>query len=193
MNFRYFWILGIASNIAAQSPVLSVDYIMKDPKWIGVSPSNPQWSNEGNLYFNYNPSNTDKDSLFVLNDKNLSYKNSNLKNSDIIFKDDIIYNKINNNYIYNKYSDIFYVEKGKTKKRLFKTAQYEWALGFDDSGSKVIYSVGNEIYSYNLSTGQIVQHLKIEKFIKSGDAEKLNPRDQWLENEQIALFQSYKK
>jgi dipeptidyl aminopeptidase/acylaminoacyl peptidase len=193
MNFRYFWILGIASNIAAQSPVLSVDYIMKDPKWIGVSPSNPQWSNEGNLYFNYNPSNTDKDSLFVLNDKNLSYKNSNLKNSDIIFQNDIIYNKVNNNYIYNKYSDIFYVERGKPKKRLFKTAQYEWALGFDGSGSKVIYSVGNEIYSYNLSTGQIVQHLKIEKFIKSGDAEKLNPRDLWLENEQIALFQSYKK
>ena len=185
--------MGIASNIAAQSPVLSVEYIMKDPKWIGVSPSNPQWSKDGVLYFNYNPTNAVNDSLFVLNGKYFSFKNSNMKSGDILFQDDIIYNNINTNYIYNKHSDIYYVEKEKSARRLFNTAQYEWASGFDESGSKVIYSVGNEIFSYNLITGQIVQHLKIEKSFKAGGEEKLNARDQWLENEQSELFQSFHK
>ena len=35
---------------------LTVEKIMRDPKWIGTSPSAPQWSPDGKtLFFNWNP------------------------------------------------------------------------------------------------------------------------------------------
>lgn len=41
---------------------LSVDYIMRDSKWLGAFPQNPFWSEDGKvLYFNWNP----EDSLYA--------------------------------------------------------------------------------------------------------------------------------
>ena len=46
---------------------LSVEKIMRDPKWIGTSPSNVFWSADGKyLYFNWNPDNAPSDSLYFI-------------------------------------------------------------------------------------------------------------------------------
>src|ERR1700733_9509796 len=44
---------------------LTVEKIMRDPKWIGTSPSQPYWSYDSKeLFFNWNPDKTQCDSLY---------------------------------------------------------------------------------------------------------------------------------
>src|SRR5215470_9661599 len=46
---------------------LTVEKIMRDPKWIGSSPSNVYWSADGSsLYFNWNPDNAASDSVYFI-------------------------------------------------------------------------------------------------------------------------------
>jgi len=49
-------LLTAVATSAQQLGKLTVEKIMRDPKWIGTSPSNPMWSVDGNLlFFNWNP------------------------------------------------------------------------------------------------------------------------------------------
>ncbi|MDN3203673.1 S9 family peptidase [Algoriphagus sediminis] len=53
--------------INAQESALSVEYIMRDPAWIGTFPSSPYWSKDGQtIYFRYNLENDPADSLYKI-------------------------------------------------------------------------------------------------------------------------------
>ncbi|WP_226389129.1 S9 family peptidase [Penaeicola halotolerans] len=60
--------LWLGQTAWAQTSALSVEKIMKDPKWMGSFPSNPYWSEDGSkLYFTWNKDNADPaDSLYVM-------------------------------------------------------------------------------------------------------------------------------
>ena len=46
---------------------LSVEKIMKDPKWMGNFPSNVRWDEQGkHILFNYNPEGNPSDSLYKI-------------------------------------------------------------------------------------------------------------------------------
>ena len=54
--------VGFASLKAQDLGKLSVDKIMRDPVWMGVSPSNIQWSEDSKtVYFQWNPDGAKKD------------------------------------------------------------------------------------------------------------------------------------
>lgn len=56
----------ILIQASAQSK-LSVEYIMRDPMWMGTFPSNPQWSdNSQTVYFNYNRDQDPADSTYKI-------------------------------------------------------------------------------------------------------------------------------
>ena len=57
-----------SSSIFSQSLSLPlrIEQIMQDPKWIGSSPSSPNWSVDGKtLYFKWNPDAAPADSLYA--------------------------------------------------------------------------------------------------------------------------------
>lgn len=57
------WIVSLAQ---AQTP-LSVDYIMRDPKWMGTFPAAHFWSSDSKqIYFKYNPEKNPADSLYKI-------------------------------------------------------------------------------------------------------------------------------
>src|SRR3954463_12665050 len=60
--------LSGCSGVFAQSLApLSIEKIMRDPKWMGVAPSNIRWSDDSkNIYFNWNPNHTERDELFAI-------------------------------------------------------------------------------------------------------------------------------
>ena len=59
-------LLCIASLAQAQTP-LSVDYIMRDPKWMGTFPAAHFWSSDSKqIYFSYNPEKNPADSLYKI-------------------------------------------------------------------------------------------------------------------------------
>ena len=60
-------LLFSSSAFAQQLAPLTVEKIMRDPKWIGVAPSNAFWSEDGKqLYFNWNPDKNAGDSLYSI-------------------------------------------------------------------------------------------------------------------------------
>src|ERR1700733_16007263 len=65
---KFFTLLLLAAStgaIAQKLDTLTIEKIMRDPKWIGISPSNIRWSDDSkHLYFNWNPNNTERDELF---------------------------------------------------------------------------------------------------------------------------------
>ncbi len=59
-------LLFIFIEVSAQS-TLSVDYIMRDPKWMGTFPSAPSWGEDSNqIFFKYNQENDPADSLYKI-------------------------------------------------------------------------------------------------------------------------------
>src|SRR5687767_4609609 len=57
--------LVILIAVFAQAQQLTVEKIMRDPKWIGTAPSNIQWSADSKtVYFLWNPVNAESDSLY---------------------------------------------------------------------------------------------------------------------------------
>ena len=64
-----FLLLFITLSTFSQTTLdkLTVEKIMRDPKWIGTSPSGPQWSADGKtLFFNWNPDKATSDSLYYI-------------------------------------------------------------------------------------------------------------------------------
>ncbi len=62
-------LLACLSSLAFSQtrPALTVDAIMRDPKWLGAFPQNPFWSEDGKtLYFYWNPEGNPADSLYAV-------------------------------------------------------------------------------------------------------------------------------
>ena len=60
--FTLFLIVVGTHAFAQKLDTLTIEKIMRDPKWIGVSPSDIKWSDDGKkIYFKWNPENTFRD------------------------------------------------------------------------------------------------------------------------------------
>src|SRR5204863_4698467 len=62
-----FFLLISFTSFSQKLDKLTVEKIMRDPKWIGTSPSNVYWNADGDsLYFNWNPDNLPSDSVYFI-------------------------------------------------------------------------------------------------------------------------------
>ena len=64
---RYLFLFLILSAVAKaqQLAPLTVQKIMRDPKWMGVAPTNYRWSGDSKtVFFNWNPENKEKDPVY---------------------------------------------------------------------------------------------------------------------------------
>ena len=67
ISFLFFILFFFQSFGQQKLDKLTVEKIMRDPNWIGTSPSNIQWSDDGkSIYFNWNPENALADSLYYI-------------------------------------------------------------------------------------------------------------------------------
>lgn len=59
-------VVSSSTLFAQKLAPLTVEKIMRDPKWMGVAPTNPFWSEDGSkVYFSWNPDKATSDSLYV--------------------------------------------------------------------------------------------------------------------------------
>src|SRR5688572_26596831 len=95
-------IIFISLYSYSQKPLttLTVEKIMRDPKWIGSSPSNPFWSNEDQtLYFNWNPEGKPGDSLYSISLPNkIPVKVDPIKSRELSAAGTFIYNSSRSAY-----------------------------------------------------------------------------------------------
>jgi dipeptidyl aminopeptidase/acylaminoacyl peptidase len=175
---------------------LTVEKIMRDPQWIGTSPSNPFWSADGSkLYFDWNPQKAPSDSLYFITMENrIPQKASVSEKQNLLSANSIHYNLNRTAFTYEQDGDIFYkeIKSGKTQ-QITHTIETESNPQFSFNDKEIVFTHDQNLFSWNIKTGETTQ---LTNFI-NGDAqpknENLSREDQWLKNEQVQYMQVLKE
>ncbi len=199
----------LACTASAQLQPLTVEKIMRDPKWIGTSPSSLQWSNDGrNLFFRWNPDKAPADSLYYITAMNQTPAKASLQQvQDLNNTGAWVYNQNRSAYVYSRDGDIFYTEvkTGKTK-HITQTTDVESSPQFSFNNTQVVYTRSQNLYAWDIASGETMQLTNI----KSSDAAPAaaaapagnrafgrnnnntttaNQQEDWLKNDQLKYFE----
>ncbi len=207
----------LISTIAFTQQVLgplTVEKIMRDPKWMGTSPSNTFWSQDGTtLYFSWNPEKAHADSIYYITTTNKTpVKATVAEKQALTSQPNIIYNIARTYQLYAKDGDIFYkeVKTGKLT-RITQTVDMETNPQFSFSETKIVYNRNQNLYAWDIASGETMQLTNV----RTGDASSTpptgsgfgrgagggnapptagsNPQEQWLKNDQLKYFEVLKQ
>ena len=196
----FFLILFAGSFAFGQSLTsLTVEKIMRDPKWIGTSPSDPLWSADGRtLYFKWNPDMAPADSLYYITSENkIPQKTTVFQKQDIVYARDTRFNANGTMYVYAKDDDIFIVNSktGKTK-RITQTTQKESDPSFSLIDTKVIYLNDHNVFAWDIANGETSQLTNFQKGNGppvTDSNKKLNSQEEWLKQDQLRWIEVLKE
>ncbi len=161
---RLLFLFLLFTNIVSAQEItapLTVEKIMRDPKWIGSSPAEPEWSSDGKvLYFKWNPDRSPPaDSLYMYAKANgaISKVPVALKN-DILYADNLVYNKKRSQYVFAKDGDVFWGDvKSGVVKQVTATAVTESGPVFSFGNECVVYEGEHNLFAWNVQSGTTTQ------------------------------------
>ncbi|MGY6523316.1 MAG: prolyl oligopeptidase family serine peptidase [Mongoliitalea sp.] len=175
------------------SQQLSVEYIMRDPVWMGHFPSNLRWSDDSQtIYFNYNPENNPGDSLYKIE---LSDPQRYLKVSRAERQSFAPINARSNAAKTQKvYADgnelMLYTVQTKEKKSLLEWPERLSNPTFLYGDKKIAFESRSNIFIYDLESGKTRKVTNIQSGSKSENrSAKLSERDEWLKEDNLQLLQ----
>jgi dipeptidyl aminopeptidase/acylaminoacyl peptidase len=148
-------------SIAATAQQLTIEKIMKDPKWIGTQPSNISWGwDSKNIYFSWNPENNISDSTYTFAVGGKEPSKANYK--DVALLNAIsngTYNSANTQVVYTYKSDLFLLDI-KTNKtlRITQTEEQETSPKFIAKDEWISFSKNQNLFAWHVKTG-ITQQL----------------------------------
>ena len=201
-----------------RSQTLTVEKIMKDPKWIGVSPSNVFWSPDSkSVFFSWNPQNKPSDSVYsysigAIEPQKAGYFESQKMNT----LSNAVYNNSFTQMVYAYHGDLYLVDIKYNKTiRITQTEEVESAPRFVFKDEWVVYNRSQNLYGWNTKTGVTQQLTNITRGTETaavtpvfggggrgggarggGNAASgggnVGTQDQWLQQEQLELFQVLK-
>jgi dipeptidyl aminopeptidase/acylaminoacyl peptidase len=183
-------LISVTSN-AQKLDKLTVEKIMRDPKWIGTSPSNISWSNDGKtVYFFWNPEKATSDSLYyiTLNSKTPAKATVSQK-QNLTTVNNTTSNSSKTAYIYSSNGDIYLTQlKPARTRRITQTLDTESNPQFSFNGTKVVYGRSNNLYAWDIATGETQQltNLRSESKPRSKDTTQ---QERWLINDQLQYFE----
>lgn len=197
---------------------LTVEKIMRDPKWIGASPSGVFWSNDSRtVYFNWNPDNAQADSVYAValpngKPQKMGYYEAQRKEAESNAR----YNTKHNQIVYAYKGDIFWQDLGTGQlKRITQTADRESDPQFVHNDSWVVYNLNQNLFGWNIATGATVQFTNIRHAAEAaaeapgagrfggggrngggnrqgGSAVASNTQESWLAREEMRLMEVLK-
>lgn len=189
-------LLGLSTSVFSQRlERLSVEKIMRDPIWIGTSPSSHFWSHDGSkLYFLWNPEKNADDSTYYISLKERKpVKASLAEKQSLISTGSATYNKQRTAYTYSKDGDIFFVQvKPARSKRVTQTVDFESNPQFSFNEQRIVYNRNGSLYSWDIGSGETVQ---LTNAVTSGgrgdrqERESANAQEEWLRHDQLEYFQ----
>ncbi len=188
---------------------LTVEKIMRDPKWMGTSPSNQQWSNDGQyLFFSWNPSKTLADSTYYITLENKTPQRATPEFAQqLTTAGNLNYNQARTAFVYTRENDIFYTDlKTNKTKRITQTTETESNPGFAFNETKIFYSRAQNLYAWDILSGETIQLTNIRSGEAppqtgvgrfggnrdAGSAASGNQQEQWLKNDQLQNFEVLK-
>ncbi|WP_336514651.1 S9 family peptidase [Pollutibacter soli] len=194
-----FTLMALISTLSIFPQVkLTVEKIMQDPKWIGTSPSDPEWSEDGQtIYFRWNPQKATSDSLYFFTLKNHKPQKATPEQTRAINLTGVrMYNKARTAYTYTFNGDVFYHDKktGLTK-QITQTSDTESAPDFSFNETKIVFQKDRQLYSWTIASGTYTQLTNFRQGTAppSGKSIKPNEQETWLERDQLEQFEVLKQ
>ncbi|MBC6491827.1 prolyl oligopeptidase family serine peptidase [Flavihumibacter stibioxidans] len=186
----------IARSQASLAP-LTVEKIMKDPRWMGTQPSNLQWGADGTtLYFDWNPENALADSLYYITmDNRVPRKATPMQKKDLLPARNLVYNHARTQYLYTKEGDLYLTEvKTAQTKRITQTASPESNPVFAYNDTKVVYQQNMDLFAWDIKTGELQQLISFQKAPapSRGQEKKGNTQEEWLKKDQLEWLEVVK-
>ncbi|WP_341843382.1 S9 family peptidase [Chitinophaga caseinilytica] len=181
------------STFAQQLQTLTVEKIMRDPKWIGTSPDNIFWGLDGKtIYFNWNPEKSPADSLHAItlaNHKPLKTAPADRAHIQALQSGEL--NLARTRLVYTWQGDVWLrdMETGKDT-RVTQTNDLETGAEFGFRESKILYRRDRNIFSWDPATGaveQLTDFVAGAKPAKRGDS--AGEQEKHLKNQQQELFE----
>lgn len=174
---------------------------MRDPKWIGTSPSGLVWSADNKyLFFNWNPVAAPADSMYYISKENkVPTKASPALVRETVWATTIVYNSKRTAYAYAKNADIYYTDiKSNKTKRIVNTADFEFNPQFAFNDSKLVYTRSQNLYAWDIVSGETEQLTRIQmgSGSRNGSRDRSdndNEQEKWLRKDQLAYFEILKQ
>lgn len=188
--FLFFVFTLCISLLQAQSLTpLTVEKIMRDPKWMGVSPSNIVWSEDSQrIYFDWNPENEEQDALYQISTRNLSPQKTTLETERSIRARNFVYSKDRSKAVFERNGDLFlYNVKSAKETPLTNTIELEGNPLFSLNEQQVIFQRGDNLYAASLIDLQLIQ---LTNFTRNKERKegKLSGQNEWLKADQLNVF-----
>ncbi|MFZ5999917.1 MAG: prolyl oligopeptidase family serine peptidase [Bacteroidota bacterium] len=173
---------------------LSVEKIMRDPKWIGVAPSSVNWSDDGKqVYFNWNPDSNPGDSLYAITLANRTPQKVSASTRRALPATNGDYNDARTKKVFEKNGDLFLLDipSGKIT-TITKTSEREFAPRFSADEKRIIFTSTQNLFAWTIATGSFEQLTDFKRGSKKTEP-KLSEQEKWLKADQLAYFQILKE
>ena len=190
-RFVLFSLFIIHITLIKGQGTLTIENIMKGDRFTGFSPADVRWSPYGNvLYFDWNPEMDTIPSLY-------SVRTDRTKPEKVAFDEKKVLPSFNGSFsrdrtkwIYSKDGDIFMllIKTGKAI-QITNTNETETNPVFSKDESKVVFSRGSNLYSWDQNSGGISQlsDFRAGK-AKPEDKPYKDDNDRWLYEDQLRMF-----
>ncbi|MET3876646.1 prolyl oligopeptidase family serine peptidase [Chitinophaga sp. OAE865] len=183
-----------ANRLCAQQVApLTVEKIMRDPKWIGTSPDNVFWGPDNQtVYFSWNPDKQLSDSLYYAGVKN------NTPRKTAADERSLINARANGNYNADKtlllytYQSNVYLQEIKTGKsiQITQTKSRKSDPVFSFGEKQVVYQDGGNLFAWEKATGKTTQLTDFSWPNDNDDPDdNLNAADKFLKAQQLEIME----
>ncbi|MCF3111211.1 prolyl oligopeptidase family serine peptidase [Niabella sp. CC-SYL272] len=181
-----------AVTVSAQNNpgVLTVEEIMRDPKWMGSSPADIAWANDGHtLLFNWNPDRNPADSLYrvTMADKT-PHKLAPEEQLRAVYAYQLRYNGKRTAAVWAKEGDVYYRASGGRVTRVTQTLEGEYNPVFSFNDTRIVYTRGQNLYSWDIATGASQQLTNFTSDAPADKNKKGNAEEEWLKQDQLATM-----
>ena len=188
--FALVSLISVHFSLSGQAVLdtLTVEKIMRDPRWMGTSPSSPYWSPDSKtVFFNWNPEYAIGDSLYKATFENLRPEKVSKSERIASPSRTLRYNNAFTHAVYEKNGDIFlYDLKTKTIRQISNTPFNEVGPSFSGDGKKVIFTSGTNLFSWEIAGGAIAQVTDFRSGKKAPTS--LSTQEKWLKKDQLDYF-----
>jgi dipeptidyl aminopeptidase/acylaminoacyl peptidase len=191
--FSALFLAAALAGFAQSLGELTVDKIMRDPKWIGTAPSNVRWSHDSKtVYFNWNPEKAPGDSLYKITLQNRTPQKVS-KVERLALPSFGAYNRAFTKMVYEKNGDIFLLDLPTGKSvQITNTTGRESGPYFSGDERKIHFTFDQNLYAWEISTGNFTQLTDFRRGRKPGSP-SATEQEKWLKQDQLAYIEVLKQ
>ena len=192
LALTFFFFVKTQAQPVPNASVLSIEQIMQGEKFVGYLPEDISWSEDSRtIFFSWNP---DGDTLrstykIVLGKDGKPGAPAKLTNGELMAQTGRgSYNRARTKKVYSKNGDLFLLDVASGSKiQITNTLDWEGSPEFSGDETNIIFQKDNNLLAWNIAAGTTEQ---LTDFKKGNDRKekKKSPQDQWLEDDQLALF-----